>query len=76
MVDREKTGARETIDSYKEKKNKPSYIPFKYEDIPKHASFFPPSEFVLHKDFCLFVTLHFNSSEFDRQPLLCVQKAS
>lgn len=69
MVVREKTGARETIDSYKETP------PFKYKDIPKRSSFFFHLSLCYTKTF-LFVTLHSNSSEFDRQPLICIQKAS
>lgn len=71
MVVREKTGARETIDSYKD------------PPVTPHLNIKTSQNILLyfHLSLCytktlLFVTLHFNSSEFDRQPLICIQKAS
>lgn len=51
MVVREETGARETIDSYKE--TSPPVTPHLNIKTSQNVLLFFPSEFMLHKDFAV-----------------------
>lgn len=76
MVVREKTGARETIDSYKEPPLPSPVTPRLNIKTSQNVLLFFSHLSLCYTKTLLFVTLHFNSSEFDRQPLICIQKAS